>query len=399
VTWLDVVVIGFSLLMAVWGYSLGVLAGGLLACGFVGGAFLGSRLGSLAVERASRTRFDLFSALLFAVLLAAVLGVIGVSLRSRLGKGSIRWVRVLDGLGGAALLACLSLALVWLVGAVSQGASSQGLRGEASRILAALDDILPSSRRVLDALAVSPVAPPAFVDPVPQIKDATSPSRQVPPPDPRILRDRDVRAAGRSVVRVVGAACGLGMQGTGWIARKSIVVTNAHVVAGQKHTSVELRDGSRHAAEAIRYEPRNDLAVLRLRGVASGGVRSLKFGLGAPSGTSAAILGYPNGGPYRVVAGRIGPTQTVLSQDSYGRGPFRRPVTALRGRVRHGDSGGPIVDGSGRVVATTFLSTVAGSHRRRTMLGGVSGFGVPTTVARKALARAEGRVGTGPCSR
>jgi S1-C subfamily serine protease len=399
VTWLDVVIVGFGLLMAVWGYSLGGLAGGLLVCGFVGGAFLGSRLGSLAVERASGSRFDLFSALLVAVLLAAVLGVVGTSLRSRLGKGSARWLGVIDGLGGAALLACLSLGLVWLIGAVSQGARSQGLGGQGSRIVAALDDVLPSSRRVLAALAISPAAPPAFVDPVPQIKEAALPSRQVPPPDPRVLRDRDVRAAGQSAVRVEGAACGRGMQGTGWVAKKGIVVTNAHVVAGQKHTTIELRNGTRHPAEAIRYEPRDDLAVFRSRGVASAEVRSLKLRLGAPSGTAAAILGYPNGGPYRVVAGRIGATRTVLSPDSYGRGPFRRPVTALRGRVRHGDSGGPVVDGRGRVVATTFLSTVPGRHRRPTRLRNVSGFGVPATVARKALARSKGRVGTGPCAK
>jgi S1-C subfamily serine protease len=399
VTWLDVVIIGIGLLMALGGYSLGVLAGGLVVCGFVGGAFLGSRLGALAVERASGSRFDLFSAFLVAALLATALGGVGKLLPSPLGKGSARWLRVLDGLGGATLLACLSLALVWLVGAVSQGARSQGLGVEASRILAAVDDVLPSSRRVLDVLAISPAAPPAFVDPVPQIKDAALPRRQLSPPDPRILRDRDVRTAGRSVVRVVGAACGRGMQGTGWVAKKGIFVTNAHVVAGQKHTSVELRDGRRYAAEAIRYDPRNDLAVFRSRGVASAGVRALNLRLGAPSGTSAAILGYPNGGPFRVVAGRIGATQTVLSQDSYGRGPFRRPVTALRGRVRHGDSGGPVIDGKGRVVATTFLSTVAGRHRRPARLQNVSGFGVPATVARTTLARAKGRVRTGPCSR
>jgi S1-C subfamily serine protease len=89
--------------------------------------------------------------------------------------------------------------------------------------------------------------------------------------------------------------------------------------------------------------------------------------------------------------GRVGQTATVVSQDAYGRGPVRRTITSLRGLVRQGNSGGPMVDGAGRVVTTIFAATVSN--------GGRSGFGIPGQVVRDALARADEPVDTGPCSR
>ena len=76
-----------------------------------------------------------------------------------------------------------------------------------------------------------------------------------------------MRAAGQSVVRVLGTACGLGVQGSGWVAADGVVVTNAHVVAGQDDTSVQVGgQGERLDAQAIHFDVRNDLAVLRVPG-------------------------------------------------------------------------------------------------------------------------------------
>ena len=111
----------------------------------------------------------------------------------------------------------------------------------------------------------------------------------------------------------------------------------------------------------------------------------------APEGTGAAILGFPENGPYDVRPARLGQTETVFTQDAYGRGPVRREITALRGRVRSGNSGGPVVDGAGRVLTTIFAASVSD--------GGRSGFGVSDSVVRDALRRARGPVDTGPCVR
>jgi S1-C subfamily serine protease len=80
----------------------------------------------------------------------------------------------------------------------------------------------------------------------------------------------------------------------------------------------------------------------------------------------------------------------VITQDAYGRGPVQRRVTALRGRVRSGNSGGPMVDGDGRVVGTVFAASTGGGQR--------GGFAVPDSIVGSALARASGPTGTGPCA-
>jgi S1-C subfamily serine protease len=63
-------------------------------------------------------------------------------------------------------------------------------------------------------------------------------------------------------------------------------------------------------------------------------------------------------------------------------------VTTLRGTVRHGNSGGPAVDGQGRVQATIFAARI----------GSASGYAVPSALVRETLADAGAReVSSGPC--
>jgi Trypsin-like peptidase domain/Colicin V production protein len=378
-TSVDWIIVGFTVLMAVWGYSQGLIVGALSLAGFAAGAVAGARLGPLLLEEGSRSPYAPLFALAGAVLLGGVLAsgleVVGFHLRGRMPEA----LGPVDGLGGAILVACVGLGLAWIAGAVAlQTPGARELRQDIqrSKILQALNDTLPPSGPILNSLA--------RFDPFPQIE---GPEPEVGRPDSRIARDADVRRAGRSVVKILGTACGLGVQGSGWVAGDGIVVTNAHVVAGQDDTSVQVAgEGPRHDAQAIWFDTRNDLAVLRSSGVS--GTPALRMDVGSRVGTSAAILGFPQNGPYDVQPGRLGQTSTVLSQDAYGRGPVRRRITALRGLVRSGNSGGPMVDGEGRVVTTIFAST----------RGNSSGFGVPDSIVRDALSKAGGAVDTGPCA-
>jgi Trypsin-like peptidase domain/Colicin V production protein len=380
-TYLDWIIIAFTVLMAVWGYGQGLIAGGLSLVGFAAGAFIGSRLGPVLLEDGSHSPYAPLSALLGAVLIGGVFAsgfeLLGFHLRRRLGER----IGLLDGVGGALLVACLGLFLVWIGGAVAlQTPGARDLREpiQRSAILKELNAVLPPSGPILQALA--------RFDPFPSI---SGPSANVPPPDPKIARDPDVAAARRSVVRILGTACGLGVQGSGWVAGRGIVVTNAHVVAGQDDTTVQAGgEGPGLDAEAIWFDPRNDLSILRVPGVS--GLPALSMNVNADSGTTAAVLGFPQNGPYTVAPARLGSTSTVITQDAYGRGPVERPITSIRGLVRPGNSGGPVVDRSGRVLATIFA---AATSRRRT------GYGVPDTLVRDALQKARGTVDTGPCAR
>ncbi|HEY0631017.1 MAG TPA: MarP family serine protease [Thermoleophilaceae bacterium] len=381
-TLIDWIIVAFTLLMGAWGYAQGLIVGALSLAGFLGGAFLGSRLGPLVLTGGAHSPyapvFALIGAFLIGGVLASGLEVLGFRLRRRLPRS----LGVLDGIGGGVLIAAAGLFVCWIAGAVAlQTPGARGLRKDIQRsaILSALNDELPPSGTILNALA--------RFDPFPQI---AGPAPGVAAPTAKIARDPQVKAAGNSTVRVLGTACGLGVEGSGWVARSGVVVTNAHVVAGESDTTVQVQGtGTHHHADAIWFDSQNDVAILRVDGI-SGQVPALQMNVNAGPGTSGAILGFPENGPFDVQPARLGLTSVVRTQDAYGNGPVMRKITSLRGRVRSGNSGGPVVDGRGRVLTTIFAASVGRGER--------TGFGVPDSVVATALAKASGVVGTGPCA-
>jgi S1-C subfamily serine protease len=385
-TGLDWVIIVFALAMAFWGYQQGLIVGLLSLSGFAIGAFIGSRLGPALLPEGSHSPYAPATALAGGLLIGGIVAVTfeGVAFamrRSLLGTaGRRRGVAIAESAGGAALLVALALGLAWLFGAVAlnaPGARSLRLAVQRSAILRALNDTFPPSSSLINALN--------RIDPRVAVQ---GPSPDVAAPDSKIAQDPDVRAAGGSVVRIIGTACGLGVEGSGWIAAPGLVVTNAHVVAGETDTTVTPNGSSSSLdATAVHYDPTNDLALLRVGGL---GGRPLDFAPQVASGTPGAVLGYPENGPFTIAPARVGSTGPVVTQDSYGRGPVTRELTSLRGEVRSGNSGGPLVDGAGRVLGTVFAATTQGKP---------GGYAVPNGVVAGALSDTTGPVSTGPCAR
>jgi uncharacterized membrane protein required for colicin V production len=377
VTHVDWFALGFVALMAVLGLRKGLIASALSAAGVIGGAIVGARLAPHLLSGGSRSPYTpvaaLAGALVLAIALEAVGSLAGATLRSGLRLPPLR---AIDSLGGFVLGAAAGLAVVWVLGAAAlllPGQTTLRHSAQRSLVVRRLDAIAPP-RRLLEALA--------RVDPFPSIE---GPIAGVPPPDPRLLGAAGVRAAAPSVVRVVGTACGLSVEGSGWVARPGLVVTAAHVVAGEHDTAVQpFGSGPALEATPVAVDSRNDVAVLRVPGLRA---RPLRL-VGPEPGTAVAILGYPGDGPFDAKPGRIGRTVTVLSDDAYGHGPIPRTITSVRGLVQHGDSGGPAVDAAGRVHTTIFAARVGSS----------GGYGVPPTAIRRALATARGPVSTGPCA-
>jgi S1-C subfamily serine protease len=378
-TLLDWGIVALALTLAVWGYQQGLIVGALTLTGFALGAFLGSRLGPELLSGGSESPYAPLVAALGALTLGALVAVtlegFGLALRARLVRGTA--THIADGIGGAALIAALALGLAWVFGAVAlhtPGATELRSDVQRSTILRALNSLLPPSGPILNALN--------RVDPR---RSVSGPPASVGPPDAAIARDQDVIGAGASVVKILGTACGLGLEGSGWAAAPGLIVTNAHVVAGSDDTTVTTRGGVEADANAVQYEPRNDLAILST----PLGLPALSLASSPRPGEPGAVLGYPENGPLTITPARFGSTQTVISQDSYGRGPLRRRMSSMRGDVRSGNSGGPLLDAAGRVMATVFAATTSGPP---------GGYGVPDGVVRRALARAGGPVDTGPCT-
>jgi len=379
-TVLDWAIIAFTLALGLWGYRQGLIVGTLTLIGFALGAFAGSRVAPLVLNQGSSSPYAPLCAALGALVAGALVAVtlegLALGLRSRLirGRGVLH---LADGAGGAALIAAVALGLVWVFGAVvlhAPGTARLRADVQSSLILRSLNEVLPPSGPILHALD--------RVDPAPSI---IGPAAPVAAPDPAIAADPEVAQAEGSVVRVLGTACGLGVEGSGWMAGPQLVVTNAHVIAGEDDTSVTTAGGASLDATPVHYDPENDLALLHV----DAELPQLDIAPDPRSGTAAAVLGYPENGPYAVAPARLGETRDTISEDSYGRGPIRRSITSLRGSVRSGNSGGPLVDDRGRVLGTVFAATTTGAS---------GGFAVPDEVVETALAGPLAPVDTGPCT-
>jgi S1-C subfamily serine protease len=379
VNWVDWLIVAVAAMFAVWGYMQGFIVSALSLGGFALGAVIGARVAPLVLSGGSHSiyapLFGLVGALLVGALLASLLEGFGMRVRFALRFPGLRTV---DGLLGAALTACIGLGLVWILGAVALAAvTSPTLRKnlQHSAILRDLDKTLPPSGGILNALS--------NYDPLPSL---SGPSADVPPPSKVIVAAPGVTAGFSSVVRVLGTACGLGIEGSGWVAAPGVIVTNAHVVAGESDTTVQVGgNGPPLPAQVILFDPTNDVAVLRVSGLSE---PPLSFAAAPSSGTSVAILGYPEDGPFNVQPGRIGVTKPVLTDNAYGNGPVLRDITSLRGLVRPGNSGGPLVDSAGKVMAMAFAQITNSAPGT-----GPGGFAVPITVIRSDLTKASSAAG------
>ena len=377
-TGLDWIIVVFAASLAAFGFRRGFIVGALSFAGFAVGAFVGTRVGPLVLPDGSSSPYAPAFGLLGALLAGAILasGFEGVGLRLRRAL-VIPGLGALDGVLGAALGAALALGIVWILAAVAAQAPNESqLRADIQRssILRELNVLLPPTGPLLNALA--------RLDPLPHL---TGPSANVPAPLPHIAAAPGIRRAASSVVRVLGTACGLAIEGTGWVAEAETVVTNAHVVAGEQDTTVEAQGRQPQlTAQAIAFDPTDDVAVLHVAGL---GLPTLALAEEPASGTPGAILGYPENGPFAVRPARIGRTQSVDTQDAYGRGPVTRLLTPLVGVVHPGNSGGPLVGSDGRVLTTVFAGTVGGSRP--------GGYGVANSSVAAVLAQAQAHARAG----
>ncbi len=221
----------------------------------------------------------------------------------------------------------------------------------------------------------------ANLEPLPQIQ---GPETEVAAPEGSIVGDPDVRAASARTLRVTGIACGYGVEGSGWVAGRDLVVTNAHVVAGETATHVQvggLGTAPARRGRRLRREERHSRAARR---------RSrpdTATPYGTPARPSRRRDRVPRERPARHRACPHGPTEWVTSSDAYDRGPVQRVVTSFRVYVRPGNSGGPAVNENGRVVSTIFASRTGSDN---------SGFGIPSRIVHRHLRMAADR--TNPVS-
>ena len=181
--------------------------------------------------------------------------------------------------------------------------------------------------------------------------------RPVDPPNPRIRGAVRISAVSGAVVKVrsMSRECSGGSEGSGFVARTGFVVTNAHVVAGGRRVTVTTREGQVWPAEVVSFDPRQDIAVVRVAGLRQ---QPLRKGLEPVRGADAAVAGYPLDGPYSVRPARVREVSEDVGTDIYGSvGPTRRTLV-LRSRLDEGNSGGPLFNAYGEVVGLVFARSL-----------------------------------------
>jgi S1-C subfamily serine protease len=357
---LDVILLLLVVAFGVTGYRQGFIVGALSFVGFFGGGVVGTLIAP-PVARSAVNGGGPQQALLAIVIvfLAATIGqllasTIGAALRSRVVWDS---ARAADAVGGAFVSAIALLLVAWLIGTAVARSPFEGLRTQVanSSVLRVVEGVIPDVAQGWFSAFRSLVDQTEF----PAVFGGIGGESVVPVgvPDARILNTPELRKARRSIIKVVGDApqCGRRVEGTGFVFAPQRVMTNAHVVAGVRRTTVYTQSGIPVRAQVVLYDPRRDVAVLYAPGLR---LPVLDFKNEAKRGDNAVVAGFPKGRPFTAVAARVRDRLPASAPDIYHSGRVTREIFSIRGKVEHGNSGGPLLAPDGSVYGVIFAAAI-----------------------------------------
>lgn len=353
----DAIVVAAIAVFAWTGWRQGFVAGLFSFGGFLIGALAAALLLPRLLEGLGLPEFVGAVALATAILIAALAGQTLASFAGRRLRSAmtVKSVQLVDSAAGAALNVAALAVVLWIVatavGLVPSVTIAREIRS--SLMLRGLDSAVPDSAR--DVFAGLRNAVDASGLPRVFSGFAQYAGPQVPPPDAALLQDPAVRAAWRSLAKVSAVACDAAVTGSGFAYAPDRILTNAHVVAGSDRPSVRIPgDPTVYDAEVVAIDSRLDLAVLRVPGLPA---PPLAFAARqATTGDGAVVAGFPGGGDLAAGAARIRARIEARGEDIYGRSGVVRDVYAFRGVVVPGNSGGPLLSPSGRVLGVVFAA-------------------------------------------
>jgi hypothetical protein len=348
---LDAVVVLAAIAAGIGGWRFGFVARLLAWAGVALGLMIGIHFVPGVVTAFGGTASDdrVTVALLFLVLVATLGQGVGLAVGALVHRihPEVRGLPVWDRAAGAAIGLVGVLTLVWMVIpslATAEGWPARAARGSA--IVNWINSYAPTQpgRFAAWGREISEAPYPSALGPLDDPPDPGSPPTSALPP----AIDARVKA---SVVLVSGTACNDIQEGSGWVASPGLVVTNAHVVAGESDTTVQDQSGARHRATVVAFDPRRDIAILQVPTLTAPPLAQAR----GTKGETAAVYGHPGGGELKVAPARIGEEIIASGTDIY-RNPRNTPrhVYVLAARLHPGDSGAPVVAMNGDVVGVSF---------------------------------------------
>lgn len=356
--WLDAAVLAVAFVAAVSGWRSGALGSLLSFVGVILGAVAGILLAPHVVSHVDGARTKLFVTL-FLILGLVVIGEIAGVVLGRAVRGAIRngTLRVFDSVVGVALQLVAVLIAAWLLATPLTSSDQPNLAAavRGSRVLAQVNDVAPAwLQRVPTRLSalLDTSGLPDVLQPF-----GRTPIANVDVPDAGLATDPVVANTRPSVLKIRGVAnsCQKVLEGSGFVVAPNRVMSNAHVVAGSETVTVEA-DGQSYDATVVSYDPNADISILDVPNLPS---PPLTFDMvEAQSGTDAVVLGYPGGGDFTSTPARIREIIQLNGPDIYHTTTVTREVYTIRGTVRQGNSGGPLIDRDGRVLGVVFGAAV-----------------------------------------
>jgi S1-C subfamily serine protease len=373
---IDVLLLVILALAALSGWRRGfamVLLGYLgLLVGLALGAWAATRVGLLVSADSSARRLLTAVVVFFLVAAAchAVGNLLGIRVRSVLAG---RWTSRADSVGGAVVATVVAAIAMWFVALtlsnVPLSPFAKAVHG--SSVLRTIDTYAPRPPAALSqlrGLLDRSGFPDAFNDLRPPV---------VSGPPPAAAKSPGVQRAADATVQIQSRGCGGVLFGSGFPVAPDLVITNAHVVAGSRRHELVTNRGVRAAASVVYFDPSHDLALLSVPDLPVGPLRLA--GAAASRDQRAVVIGYPSGGPQRIIGATVVLRTRPEAPDIYARPQAsRRDIYVLHARVRKGVSGGPVVDVRGRALGVVF----AASTVERT-----EGYALTNTEVRRALAR------------
>lgn len=357
--WVDVLVLVLALLAGISGARQGMVAAAASFIGVLAGAVIGVRIAPslIAGYESPEVRVALgVSIVIVLVALGETLGVLlGRAVQRRIDADAVRQV---DTFLGAVVQGMAALVVAWLVALpLTKSSAYTGLTGAVrdSSVLRIVDTMMPNVLRQLPSELTRLLDVSGFPDVLAPF--SPTPITDVGPADPVLLNSPVVRQARSSVLKVRGRArsCSRALEGSAFVIAPQRVITNAHVVAGTDRVQVETADGTLEATVVL-YDPETDVAVLKVPGLHAPVLQLAPKP--ALSGTSGLVLGYPLDGPYTASAARVRDRIHLRGPDIYNASTVVRNVYTVRAVVRSGNSGGPLLDGSGQVLGLVFGAAV-----------------------------------------
>jgi S1-C subfamily serine protease len=356
--WLDIGLVAIAFVAAISGWRSGALGSLMSFVGVVLGAVAGVLLAPHIVDRIDGARPKLF-ATLFLILALVVIGEIAGVVLGRAVRGAIRsrGVRLVDSFIGVAMQIVVVLVVAWLLGSVVTTSDQPNLAAavRGSKVLSQVDGVAPEWLRAV------PKRLKAVVDTsgLPEVLQpfGRTPIANVDEPDATLATSAVIPVVEPSVVKIRGVApgCQKVLEGTGFVVAPNRVMSNAHVVAGSDTVTVQSA-GQSYDATVVSYDPSEDISILDVPNLPA---PPLPFAdKPAATGTDALVLGYPGGGDFAATPARVRETIELNGPDIYRNTTVNREVYTIRGTVRQGNSGGPLINRAGQVLGVVFGAAV-----------------------------------------